>query len=84
MRDELFINSQTPLKFENGYVISSHALLVMSLLIHGGIKNWFILVKRSATRYEGTAFPPSAAYMRQWISIGSDNGLSLIRRQAII
>ena len=34
MRDELFINSQTstahPLKFENGYVISSHALLIMS------------------------------------------------------
>ena len=28
--------------------------------------------------------PPSARYMRQWISIGSDNGLSPIRRQAII
>ena len=30
--------------------------------------------------------PPSAAYMRQWIgvSIGSNNGLSPIRRQAII
>ena len=29
---------------------------------------------------------PSAAYMRQWfsVSIGSDNGLSPIRRQAII
>ena len=31
--------------------------------------------------------PPSVAYMRQWInrvSIGTENGLSPIRRQAII
>ena len=28
--------------------------------------------------------PLNATYMRQWDSIGSDNGLSPIRRQAII
>ena len=28
--------------------------------------------------------PPSATYMRQWIGVGSDNGLPAVRRQAII
>ena len=32
------ISTVQPLKFENGYVVSSHTLVDMRLLLHAGIK----------------------------------------------
>ena len=48
---KLLIHSQTstaaPLKFGNGYVISSQTLVEMGVLIHAGIQSWSLLVKRA-------------------------------------
>ena len=55
------------------------------------MKNATLIVAFSMWRHQGisrnndneTLTPPSAAY-KQWVSIGSDSGLSPIRRQANI
>ena len=69
------IHSQTstvvPLKFGNGYVISSHTLMAIWLLIHAGIKvnHWDRVTHICVSRLT---------------IISSDNCLSPVRRQAII
>ena len=83
---KLLIHFQTstvqPLKFGNGQVTSSHTLLHMWLLMHAGIK-WNHVSKngpRSLTHW-GRA---THICVGKLTIIGSDNGLSPGRRQAII
>ena len=52
------------------------------LIVRTVMTHWLAVGSKASVN----SSPPSAAYMHQvnWVSIGSDNGLSPIRRQAII